>query len=144
MYVSGSPSGSVALPVSANGVRGGIVYAVGTVTSGAWLPVGVMVKPWLVGGPPWLVSPTKPVAPVGAIVSDGRSMPAKVPPNDTWKPCSLNAPPKKPVTATVPPVARMPALPLVVSATVPAAPTALVTASGSRSCPASVPPKSSV
>ena len=41
MCTSGSPSGSVAWPVSANGVRIGIVLVAGAVTTGAWLPVGV-------------------------------------------------------------------------------------------------------
>ena len=59
--MSASPSASVALPVSANGVRSGIVYAGAVVTSGAWLPVGVMKKPRFWTGPPWTVSPTKPV-----------------------------------------------------------------------------------
>ena len=57
-----SPSASVALPVSAKGVRSGIVEPAGTVTTGAELPVGVTM-PWLSTGPPLSVSPAKPEAP---------------------------------------------------------------------------------
>src|SRR4051812_31377207 len=100
------------------------------------------MKPLFVGAPPWAVSPTKPVAPVRASVIGATSTPASVPPNVTWKPVSSNVPAPKPATATVPPAGRMPAEPFVVSATVPAAPFASVTVSGSTSTPASVPPKS--
>ncbi len=99
-------SASVALPVSANGVRSGIVYAGVVVTSGAWLPVGVMKKPRFWTGPPLTFSPAKPLAPVPVTTSDSRSMPANVPPNSTWKPTLSRLPSSRPAqgwTVTVAP-----------------------------------------
>jgi len=104
--VSASLSASVALPVSANGVRSGIVYAGVVVTSGAWLPVGVMKKPRFWTGPPRTFSPTKPVAPVPVTTSDSMSRPANVPPNSTWKPVLSSGPSSRPAhgwTVTVAP-----------------------------------------
>ncbi len=115
MYVRASPSESVALPVSANGVRTGIVYsAAAFVTTGAWLPFGPKVIPLLSTGPPFWVSPTKPLAPAAPTTSsDGWFSAASVPcgwfavglPNVTSKPASLSGvaalPPNAPHTRTV-------------------------------------------
>ena len=70
-----SSSKSVALPVSANGVRIGIVKPAAVSTTGAWLPVASTMWPLLSTGPPRAVSPTKPLAPSKATSS---SEPASV------------------------------------------------------------------
>jgi hypothetical protein len=138
-----SPSASVALPVSENGVRVGMVKAGAVVTSGAWLPVSVTVKPWFWIGPPRAVSPMNAVAPLTTSPSGSRLTAPSVPPYVTWKPVSSNVPAPNPAMVTICPAVSVGAPPLVVSATVPVAPEALVTENGSTSVFASVPPKAS-
>ena len=135
--------GSVAEPVSANGVRGGIVKLPGPVTSGAKLPVSVTRKPLLLIGPPLAVSPTNPLPPTTVRLSGGWSTLASVPPKVTWKPVSSKVPPAKPATAPVAPAPSLETPPLVVSTTDPVAPTALATPNGSASTPVNGAPASS-
>jgi hypothetical protein len=100
-----SPSASVALPVSANGVRSGIVNDAGAVTTGALLPVALML-PLLSTGPPLSVSPTKPVTPLRLVSESGLTFVSArgAVLNATWKPSSEKAPlPPKGPTDTVPP-----------------------------------------
>ena len=111
-YVTVSPSASVALPVSANGVRTGMVTVSGTVTTGAWLVVSSTSQPPLSMAPPLAVSPTKPEVPEAFVSSsDATLVVASVPPNVTWKPLSLSVPlPPNAATVTVAP-AGQPAMP---------------------------------
>ena len=69
-----------------------------------------------------------------------------MPPNVTWNPVSFRAPlPPKAATMPVAPAGRMPAVPLVVSATAPVVPPVpLVTETGSTSVPWWAPPNVSV
>ena len=83
----------------------------GASTTGAWLPVSSMMKPWFSIGPPWAVSPTKPARAGRRRSAERAAGPcsASVPPNVTWKPVSSSVPaPPKPATVAVAPAARMP------------------------------------
>ena len=101
-----SPSGSLPLPVSWNGVRTGIVSGAGTLTVGMALPVAVTVPPRVVR-PPLATSPAKPLAPpvTSMTCSKAASCPASAPPKLTVKPVSPRL-----ETVTVPP-AGQPAMP---------------------------------
>ncbi len=132
------PSKSVALPVSANGVRVGIVYCAAVVTVGAWLPVGVMIQPLLSTGPPLAVSPTYPVKPLTFVKASWLVFRRpSVPPKVTWNPKSLKIPAApNGATVAVAPIGSMPGVPLTVSATEPVTPpTPFVTATALTSVP---------